>query len=112
ILDHKSEEAKKHTSMYGSSDDLIPQILSSIQRLCKLKQQYPKNVLIKTYRASPGKSLTVIDDSVIKVEKHVVGSSPNSRPNEIVFKNDSKESFKDYFRQYNDLDRVSIDYEC
>ena len=37
ILDPKSEEAKKHTSMYGSSDDLIPQILSSIQRLCKLK---------------------------------------------------------------------------
>ena len=112
ILDPHSEEAKRQTSLYKSSEDLIDQINRSLQRLCKLKQQYPENVFIKTYTKLHGDSITIVDDSVIKVEKHVVDSGPNSRENEIIFKKDSKKEFLNYRKELDDLDKSSTEYTC
>jgi len=112
ILDPLSEEAKRQTSLYRSSNDLTDQINSSLKRLCELKQRYPKNITIKKYALLHGDSITILDDSTIKVEEHVIDSGPNDRENLVIFKKDSKKDFSSYLKQFNGLEKSATEHQC
>jgi hypothetical protein len=112
ILDPSSEQAKIETSQYASSNDLIDQINSSLTRLCELKERYPKNITIKKYTRLHGNSITILDDSTVKVEEHVVDSGPNDRENLVIFKKDSKKDFLNYLKQFKDLEKSATEHQC
>jgi len=107
ILDPSSEQAKIETSQYASSNDLIDQINSSLTRLCELKERYRKNITIKKYTRLHGNSITILDDSTVKVEEHVV-----DRENLVIFKKDSKKDFLNYLKQFKDLEKSATEHQC
>jgi hypothetical protein len=91
---------------------LIDQINSSLTRLCELKERYRKNITIKKYTRLHGNSITILDDSTVKVEEHVVDSGPNDRENLVIFKKDSKKDFLNYLKQFKDLEKSATEHQC
>jgi hypothetical protein len=112
ILDPNSKEAQQQISLYKSSDDLINQINDSLKRLCKLQQQYPNRVSIKTYKELLGNSVIILDDSIIKIEKHEVNSGPNSRSNTIFFKHRAGRDFRNHFNSYLQSEKTATKHTC
>jgi hypothetical protein len=112
LLDPSSTEVERQTKLYKGSEDLREQIKKSLDMLCRLKRDYPNQIVIRTYKVLNAASITVIDKTLAKEEIRKVDSDANSRPNKIAFWKDNKRFFNNISRAYDSLLKNSEEYRC
>jgi hypothetical protein len=114
ILDPNSKYAENRHDDFHEGEEVKHHIERSLDILCrernKLSTLLKNNLIIKTYNEKINNSIIMIDNKIIKIEQHQIGSSPDSRRNLLAFKNDNNSFFEQYSTEYNNVD--SKDYEC
>lgn len=114
ILRADSEYARNRGDDFHEGEEIPHHIERSLSVLCELKhkvgQQYKDNLIIKTYDTSIDNSIIIIDNKLIKVESHVKGSDPNTRPNRLVYRADNEPFFEQYKNEFNAINTEI--YDC
>lgn len=114
ILDPNSRYAENRKTDFHEGEEVKHHIERSLHVLCELKKrlkdEYRDNLVIKTYDDTINESITIIDNKLIKIEKHQKGSDSDSRPNELAFNNDNQSFFQRYSQSYQKI--KPMDYPC
>lgn len=118
ILDPNSQQAINRDKDFHEGQEIKHHIERSLHVLCNEKKQLPESIhtdfrnylIIKTYDNIINHSIMIIDNKLIKIEDHPKGSSPDSRPSHLAFKDDNKAFFEQYYSEYKQL--YSKNYEC
>jgi hypothetical protein len=112
ILDPSSRYTKQIYLHEGG--EVGRHIERSLSVLCALKKSLPDelkdNLIIRTYDDVINNSIIIIDNRLIKVEKYITGSDPDSRENLLTYKTDNNAFFQSYTHEYNKVQ--STDYGC
>jgi hypothetical protein len=114
ILDLASTHAVNRKEDFHEGEEVKHHIERSIRVLCEEKKNLPSsfkdNLIIKTYDRKIKHSIMIIDNNLIKIEEHPIGSSPDFRRNSLAFKSDNGPFFQQHLTEYHQID--SKNYEC
>jgi hypothetical protein len=114
ILDPNSRNAESRKADFHEGEEAKHHIERSLHVLCELKErlkdEYKDNLVIKKYDDIINESITIIDNKLIKIERHAKGSDSGSRPNELAFNTDNQSFFQRYSQGYQKI--KPVDYRC
>jgi hypothetical protein len=122
ILNPEAEQnIKVQEKNYSAGRNLKQQLEQTLYTLCKEKEKLHDDkkgqFVIHTYDDIIRNGIMIVyfytdDNPWIKVEDYVVGSDPNSRSNQAVYKNDDKDFFDYNLCYYNEIFSKSKEYIC
>ena len=114
ILDPNSRNAVNRKADFHEGEEVKHHIERSLYVLCeqkkKLRDEYKDNLVIKTYDDIINESIIIIDNKLIKIEKHPKGSDSDSRPNQLTYNTDNQSFFQRYSNRNQKI--KSVEYQC
>ena len=118
ILDPNAKQAINRNKDFHEGEEVKYHIERSLHVLCEEKKNLPvlphtdlrNYLIIKTYDNVVKHSIIIIDNKLIKIEEHLKGSSPDTRPSSLAFKDDNKSFFEQYSTEYRQI--YSTKYNC